>query len=99
MIIPARWYAGGKGLDEFRANMLNDIHISEIHDFPNTDDCFPGVNIRGGVCYFLWSSNYNNHVNLPKIYSHDKDKVTISERPLISEKQIYLFGTVSRLPS
>lgn len=86
MIIPARWYAGGKGLDEFRANMLNDIHISEIHDFPNTDDCFPGVNIRGGVCYFLWSSNYNNHVNLPQIYSHDKDKVTISERPLISEK-------------
>ena len=47
MIIPARWYAGGKGLDEFRNKMLDDEHIRELHDFPNTSDCFPGVNIRG----------------------------------------------------
>lgn len=57
MVIPARWYAGGKGLDEFRNKMLNSNHLSELHDFPNTDDCFPGVNIRGGVCYFLWSKD------------------------------------------
>lgn len=55
MVIPARWYSGGKGLDEFRDSMLNDGGLAEIHDYPETDMVFPGVNIRGGVCYFRWS--------------------------------------------
>lgn len=59
MIIPARWYAGGKGLDEFRAQMLGDKNISQIHDFPETSDCFPTLNIRGGVCYFLRDKSSN----------------------------------------
>jgi len=59
MIIPARWYNGGKGLNNFRAEMLNDKRFTQLHDFPNTNDCFPGLNIRGGVCYFLWEKNYN----------------------------------------
>ena len=55
MIVPARWYSGGRGLDEFRDEMLHDCKLCEIHDFPETKDCFPGLNIRGGVCYFLWN--------------------------------------------
>lgn len=54
MIIPARWYAGGRNLDEFRKNMLNDNHIRVICDFFKSEDCFPGVDLSGGVCYFLW---------------------------------------------
>ena len=54
MIIPARWYAGGRGLDDFRDEMLHDRHIREIHDYVNPEECFPGVQIKGGVCYFLW---------------------------------------------
>lgn len=82
MIIPARWYAGGKGLDEFRNEMLNDLHMRELHDFPNTDDCFPGVNIRGGVCYFLWDREYVNTVNHTAVTIHNGKDSTTAQRPL-----------------
>ena len=57
MIIPARWYAGGRGLSEFRDEMLNDRHIVKLHDFPNSAECFPGVDIAGGICFFLWAGS------------------------------------------
>ncbi len=72
MIIPARWYSGGKGLDDFRSKMLNDERISEIHDYPETSDCFPGLNIRGGVCYFLWDKE---HTGKCKVTTHKSGTV------------------------
>jgi site-specific DNA-methyltransferase (adenine-specific) len=81
MIVPARWYSGGKGLDEFRDEMLNDSRFSEIHDFPETKDCFPGLNIRGGVCYFLWDITHEGDC---KISTHKGNVITsIIERPLL----------------
>ncbi len=54
MIIPSRWFAGGKGLDDFRKSMLEDGRVTRIVDYVNAKDCFSGVSLGGGVCYFLW---------------------------------------------
>ena len=54
MIMPARWYAGGIGLNDFRNEMLNDPHLIKLTDFVNSKDCFSTVDIAGGICYFLW---------------------------------------------
>ncbi len=67
MIIPARWYAGGKGLNDFRRAMLNDNRIKTIVDYPKSRECFPGVDIAGGVCYFLWDKEYTGECNVVSI--------------------------------
>lgn len=89
MIIPAKWYSGGKGLDEFRNKILNDKRIKEIHDFPETADCFPGQNIRGGVCYFLWDKNYKGKTKVAN-YKSGK-KISEMERNLkIDDKNVFI---------
>ena len=84
MIIPSRWFSGGRGLDEFRDEMLKDTRIRVIHDFLNASDCFPGVEIKGGVCYFLWD---RDNKGLCKIHTHDGNKkISISERQLLEKR-------------
>ena len=84
MITPSRWFAGGKGLDEFRDEMLHDDSVRVIHDFPQASDCFSGVQIKGGVSYFLWDRD--NHGGC-KVYSHSGNNVSGPvTRPLLEKE-------------
>lgn len=83
MIIPARWYAGGKGLDTFRASMVMDRHIRVLHDFINASDCFGnGVEIKGGICFFLWD---RDHVGKCKVFTHTGDKTVEQNERYLQE--------------
>ncbi|MBX8946787.1 Eco57I restriction-modification methylase domain-containing protein [Lysinibacillus sp. K60] len=75
MIMPSRWYVGGKGLDDFREEMLNDPHIRELHDWLTPEDIFPNTNIRGGVSYFLWDHSYDNLKYDTRVVTHEHNKV------------------------
>ena len=75
MIMPTRWYAGGKGLDSFRDQMISDIHVSELHDFLKPELIFQNINLRGGICYFLWDKKYDNTKDLTKVLTY-QDNLT-----------------------
>lgn len=61
MIIPSRWYCGGRDLKDFRDMMLGDGHISVIYDYKRGGDCFPGIRAGGGICYFKWEKDYDSN--------------------------------------
>jgi site-specific DNA-methyltransferase (adenine-specific) len=82
MIIPARWFAGGRGLDEFRTEMLNDTRLSKIVDYFDSNECFPGVDISGGVCYFLWQKEYDGPCEVTSVQKGEKSVMT---RPLLEK--------------
>ena len=82
MIIPARWYSGGKGLDEFRDNMLKDNHITHLVDYFDSTECFPGVDLSGGVCYFLWE---RDKIGLCEVTVIKKGECNTLKRPLLEK--------------
>ena len=81
MIMPSRWFAGGfSALDKFRQEFVSGNHLSKICDFPSALDCFSNVEIKGGVCYFLYDFKYNGKCNF-KTYRNNE---------LVSEMDRYL---------
>ena len=59
MVTPSRWFAGGRGLEEYRATMLHSQRLRVLVDYPNAADVFPGIDIAGGVSYFLWDRSHH----------------------------------------
>ena len=101
MIIPSRWMKGGKGLDKFRNEMINDKRIKFIRDFEYANECFPGLHIDGGVCYFLWQKDYKGKVEYhykPKEGIETSDlrylKNDFSEKIIRNHKQISIIEKV-----
>lgn len=94
MIIPARWYVGGRALDAFRNEMLNDKRLCSLHDYPDTADCFNNVDIKGGICYFLWDKDYYGNC---EVHSHNGSTCTIAIRNLIdTDMNTFVRDAVSR---
>lgn len=79
MITPSRWFSGGKSLDNFRKTMIDDHHLVSLNDYFDATDCFPGIDISGGVSYFLWNSKYDGPCN---VISHINGRTTAKERYL-----------------
>lgn len=88
MVIPSRWFGGGKGLGEFRATMLGDDHIRKLVDYENARDAFPGIDLAGGVCYFLWERDSSGMCEVTNIAGETL--------PVVSERRLDEFPTFVR---
>lgn len=88
MIIPSRWFSGGVGLDDFRKFMLDspETHVSKIFDFTDSKDCFPGVDINGGIMYFL----YDNTRTGPCFYSNTTNGIKTTAVRNLNEFEIFI---------
>ncbi len=81
MIIPSRWLFGGRGLDEFRREMLSDRRIRMLHDYPDSRMVFPSVDVAGGVCYFLWDRDNPGDCNITEVENANSSSTVT--RPLL----------------
>lgn len=84
MIVPSRWFSGGMGLNDFRDEMIHDNHLRVLHDYLNAGECFPGVEIKGGVCYFLWD---RDNKGICSIYTHENQKIISNAKRFLFDKK------------
>ena len=87
MIIPARWYTGGKGLDVFRDEMLQDKRLRALLDYLDSRQCFPGVVIAGGVCVFLWDKSYQGKCN---VINNVTDAIQYESLRYLNEYEVFV---------
>ena len=95
-IIPAKWYSGGKGLDKFREEMLSDPYIGVLEDYTNSAGVFPGVNVAGGVCYFIRDKK---HVGKCKYTNHFNGIATSALRELNDTKTFIRYPIAAQIVS
>ena len=86
MVIPSRWFTGGKGLNEFRRKMLSDRHVRQLVDYENFKDIFPGVDLAGGACYFLWDRDNPGECDV----SNFVDGHLITEARYLNEFDVFI---------
>lgn len=76
MVIPSRWLAGGRGMDEFRKEMLGSNKLVGLVDYPVSSEVFPGVEVKGGVCYFVWDSSHEGMCQVTVVRGEDRQTST-----------------------
>lgn len=100
MIVPAKWQSGGKGLDSFRDSMLHDRHIKEMVTYSDSRDCFQGVDIAGGVSYFLWERDYDGPCTATLIENGESmtSNRQLDEFPIYiaSDKAVHIIRTIQK---
>jgi site-specific DNA-methyltransferase (adenine-specific) len=100
MIIPSRWFSGGKGLDDFRKSMLNDKRIKKIVNYEKSNDVFPGTDFSGGVCFFLWDRTCRGQCEITNIVNNEKSVSvrSLDEFPLLirDKRAVSVIRKVSR---
>lgn len=77
LIMPSRWMTSGKGLDDFRNKLINDTRFMVLHDYFDATECFSNVEIKAGVCYFLWNRNYSEKCNIYTHFENNKVEKTL----------------------
>jgi hypothetical protein len=88
MVTPSRWFAGGKGLDDFRESMLKDDRLKTIEDFPDSNDVFPGTQIKGGICFFVWD---RDNPGLCSVRTHFKGQESSAVKRSLLEPGLDVF--------
>ena len=108
MITPSRWFSGGRGLDAYRSEMLHDRRIRKLVDYEDAGECFPGVDMSGGVSYFLWERDYDGDctvVNMSHGKSNERhrgqdvntgNEMDEGDLPIVTQFYLYLSGTPFR---
>lgn len=96
MVIPARWFFGGRGLDSFRSRMLSDSRIRTLVDYPDSRNVFQGVDVAGGICYFLWERDNPGACRV--VSMRDPNSESIVERPLLEPGASVFIRTNEAIP-
>jgi site-specific DNA-methyltransferase (adenine-specific) len=86
-VTPSRWMAGGRGLDEFRAKMLDGGHIRSLTDFSDSGEAFPGVQIKGGICYFLWDASHSGTCDVTRVVGGEEQ---VQHRRQLGEFDVFV---------
>ena len=87
MVIPSRWFSGGRGLEDFRKTMLSDKHIRYLVDYENFKDIFPGVDLAGGACYFLWDRDHPGKCEVSNCSSNTE---TLKDTRYLDEFEVFI---------
>lgn len=87
MVIPSRWFSGGRGLEDFRKNMLSDKRIRTLVDYENFKDIFPGVDLAGGACFFLWD---RDNPGICEVSNCASNSITITEKRYLNEYEVFI---------